>query len=440
MNKIGLIITQEYLRRVRKKSFIFMTFLTPLLFVALMFVPFWLSSLRGDGIHNVAVIDKTGKYAPLFKQVDNYLFFDADKSLDEYRNSERKELFAVLSITGDLMVDPKAATLYSEKQIPNDLSRIVNQVLSKQMEADKLASFQIPDLAQIINDSRVNFQIQTIKWGKDGSQTSSSGEIAMIIGFVTTLVIYMFIMMYGAMVMHGVSEEKTNRIVEIMVSSVSAFSLMMGKVVGIGLVGLTQIILWGILTSMLIMTGSSGLMMGGFGGGADLSAVQQGVEMSQQVNAAEMQQGMEWINQLQSFNLVEIAIYFVVFFIGGYMLYASLFAAIGSAVNSPEDAQQFMLPMMILMIFGLYAGMYSVNNPDGPLAFWCSMIPFTSPIVMLMRIPFEIPLWEKLLSVMLLYVTSVGFVWISAKIYRVGILMYGKKPNLKEMIKWITYK
>jgi len=417
-----------------------MTFLTPLLFVALMFVPFWLSSLRGDGIHNVAVIDKTGKYAPLFKQVDNYLFFDADKSLDEYRNSERKELFAVLSITGDLMVDPKAATLYSEKQIPNDLSRIVNQVLSKQMEADKLASFQIPDLAQIINDSRVNFQIQTIKWGKDGSQTSSSGEIAMIIGFVTTLVIYMFIMMYGAMVMHGVSEEKTNRIVEIMVSSVSAFSLMMGKVVGIGLVGLTQIILWGILTSMLIMTGSSGLMMGGFGGGADLSAVQQGVEMSQQVNAAEMQQGMEWINQLQSFNLVEIAIYFVVFFIGGYMLYASLFAAIGSAVNSPEDAQQFMLPMMILMIFGLYAGMYSVNNPDGPLAFWCSMIPFTSPIVMLMRIPFEIPLWEKLLSVMLLYVTSVGFVWISAKIYRVGILMYGKKPNLKEMIKWITYK
>jgi ABC-2 type transport system permease protein len=417
-----------------------MTFLTPLLVVALMFVPLWLATLRGDGIHNVAVIDKTGKYASLFDKTDNYLFFNSDQSLDEYRNSDRKELFAVLSITGDLMDDPKSATLYSEKQIPGDLSNYVNQILSKQLEADKLASFNIPDLAKIIDESRINFQIQTIKWGKDGSQTSSSGQLAIIIGLITTFVIYMFITIYGAMVMQGVSEEKTNRIVEIMVSSVSAFTLMMGKVVGIGLVGLTQIIIWVVLASAFLLIGSGGLIMGGIGGAADISTVQQGVAMSQQVNAAELQPGVEWISQLQSFNLGEIAVFFVVFFIGGYLLYASLFAAIGSAINSPEDAQQFMLPMMMIMIFGLYTGMYSVNNPDGPMAFWCSLFPLTSPIVMLMRIPFEIPLWEKLLSVIVLYATAIGFVWVSAKIYRVGILMYGKKPNIKEMIKWVTYK
>jgi ABC-2 type transport system permease protein len=153
-----------------------------------------------------------------------------------------------------------------------------------------------------------------------------------------------------------------------------------------------------------------------------------------------MQQEMEWITQLQSFNFMEIFFFFAVYFVGGYLLYASLFAAIGSAINSPEDSQQFMMPIMILLIFGLYAGVYSAENPDGPLAFWCSMIPFTSPIVMLMRIPYEIPLWEKILSVVILLTTSVGFIWISAKIYRVGILMYGKKPHIKEMIKWIMYK
>jgi len=440
MNKTGLIIKQEYLRRVRKKSFIIMTFLMPLLMAGLVFVPLWLATMKGKDIRRIAVIDRTGKYGSLFNDAENYVFFQADKSLDEYRTAEQKDLFAILTISDDLLDNPKAAALYSEKQIPGELSRIVNQVLSKQLENDKLASFQIPDLKQIIDDSRVQFQIQTIKWGKDGSEVSSSGTIAHIIGLFTTIIIYMFIMMYGAMVMQGVSEEKTNRIVEIMVSSVNPFSLMMGKVVGIGLVGLTQIILWGILIGTFLMVGSSGLILGNLSGGVDMTTMQQGVAMSQQVNAVEFHEGFEWIAQLQSFNFGEIIFFFVVFFVGGYLLYASLFAAIGSAINSPEDSQQFMAPIMVIMLFALYAGMYSADNPDGPLAFWCSIIPFTSPIVMLMRIPYEIALWEKLLSVVLLYVTSVSFIWLSAKIYRVGILMYGKKPNIKEMIKWITYK
>ena len=439
MNKTWLIIKQEYLRRVRKKSFILLTFLAPLMMAALVFVPLWLASMKGDEVRRIAVIDRTGNYAPLFSDTDNYLFFDAEKSLEEYRASEQKDLFAILNITDDLLDNPRAAVLYSEKQIPGDLSRIVNQVLTKQMESDKLASFQIPDLDKIIEESRVQFRIQTIKWGQDGSESSSSGMIAHIIGLFSTIIIYMFIYMYGAMVMQGVSEEKTNRIVEIMVSSVRPFSLMMGKVVGIGLVGLTQIVLWGILTITLI--GVGGLFLGGVAGGVDAAvAMQQGAMMSPQINQAELQEGMEWISQLQSFNWGEILFFFVLFFLGGYLLYASLFAAIGSAINSPEDSQQFMMPITIMMIFALYAGIYSADNPDGPLAFWCSMIPFTSPIVMLMRIPYEIPLWQKLLSVLLLFATSVGFIWVSAKIYRIGILMFGKKPQLKEMIKWISYR
>ena len=436
MNKIWLIIRQEYLRRVRKKSFILLTFLMPLMMVALMFVPLWLATMKGDEVRQIAVIDRTGKYAPLFKDLDSYQFFDAEKSLEEYRASEQKELFAILNITDDLLDNPKAATLYSEKQIPGDLSRIVNQVLAKQMESDKMASFQIPDLDKIIQESRVQFQIQTIKWGKDGTESRSSGLIARLIGIFSTVIIYMFIMMYGAMVMQGVSEEKTNRIVEIMVSSVRPFSLMMGKVVGIGLVGLTQILLWGVLS--IILLGTGGMFLGDLSGGT--AAMQQGAMMSPQMDTTELQQGLEWLSILQSFNFGEIIFFFVVYFVGGYLLYASLFAAIGSAINSPEDAQRFMWPIMILLIFALYAGMYSAENPDGPLAFWCSLIPFTSPIVMLMRIPFEIPLWEKLVSVTLLFATSVSFIWLSAKIYRVGILMYGKKPEIKEMIKWVMYR
>jgi len=436
MNKTWLIIRQEYLRRVQKKSFILLTFLMPFMMVALVFVPLWLATVKGDEVRRVAVIDRTGKYAPLFTDMDNYRFINAEKSLDEYRASEQKDLFAILNITDDLLDNPKAAALYSEKQIPGDLSRIVNQTLTKQLESDKLASFQIPDLEKIIQESRVSFQIQTIKWGKDGLESRSSGMIASMIGIVSTVIIYMFIMMYGAMVMQAVSEEKTNRIVEIMVSSVRPFSLMMGKIVGIGFVGLTQIVLWGILTLTLFSVG--GTFFGDLTGGS--AAMQQGAMMSPQMDTTELKEGFEWIAILQSFNFGEILFFFVVCFVGGYLLYASLFAAIGSAINSPEDAQQFMWPIMILLIFALYAGMYSAENPDGPLAFWCSLIPLTSPIVMLMRIPFEIPLWEKIVSVILLFATSIGFIWVSAKIYRVGILMYGKKPDFKEMVKWIMYR
>lgn len=431
MNKIKLVIKREYLYRVRKKSFILLTFLTPLLMVGMIFLPLWLASFKGEKM-NIAIIDQTGKYAPLFKNTDNYIFHNANQSLDAYRASENKELFAVLSITGDLLVDPGAAALYSEKQIPGDLSLLVNQTLTKQIERDKLASFKIPDLQSIIEKSRVNFNISTYKWSKDGKESSSSTAIAQFIGLISTFAIYMFIMLYGSMVMQGVTEEKTNRIVEIMVSSVRPIDLMIGKIIGVGLVGITQIFLWGILLTVFSSIGSLF-----FNGGIDRSEIQSIISIQENIS---LQDEFGWLNLLQSFNFGEIALFFILFFIGGYLLYASVFAAIGSAVNTSEDSQQFMAPITILLMFALYAGIYGTNNPDGPLAFWCSMIPFTSPIVMLMRIPYEIPLWEKMISVILLYATAFCLTWVSAKIYRIGILMYGKKPDLKEIVKWITFK
>lgn len=431
MNKIKLVIKREYLYRVRKKSFILLTFLTPLLMVGMIFLPLWLASFKGEKM-NIAIIDQTGKYASLFKNTDNYSFHNANQPLEAYRANENKELFAVLSITGNLLKDPNAAALYSEKQIPEDLSRLVNQTLTKQIERDKLASFKIPNLESIIEKSHVNFNISTYKWSKDGKESSSSTAIAQAIGLFSTFAIYMFIMLYGSMVMQGVTEEKTNRIVEIMVSSVRPIDLMIGKIIGVGLVGITQIFLWGIL--LAIFSGIGNLFLNGGIYGDEMQSI---INMQENIS---FQNKFDWLILLQSFNFGEIVFFFILFFIGGYLLYASVFAAIGSAVNTAEDSQQFMAPITILLMFALYAGIYGTNNPDGPLAFWCSMIPFTSPVVMLMRIPYEIPLWEKSLSVILLYATAFGLTWISAKIYRIGILMYGKKPHLKEIAKWITFK
>ena len=440
MSKTALIIKREYLNRVSKKSFLILTFLTPLLFAAMVFVPLWLSSIKGDEVRNVVVLDRTGKYAPLFEDADNYKFIAGDKSLESYKQASDKEVYAIVSITDDLIAHPEAATMYSEKQIPGDLSRIVNQVLSRKLENEKMATYNIPNLKEIIKESQINFEINTIKWSEDGSESESSSLVASIVGLIFTLISYMFIMVYGAMVMQGVMEEKTNRIVELMVSSVRPFQLMMGKIIGIGLVGLTQMFLWGILTMALVLGGQFLFM-----GSVDPQIMQQGSMMGHGASMpgmveASQEPAAKLFGMLQTINFAEIGFFFVIYFIGGYMLYASVFAAIGSAVESQEDTQQFMTPIMIFLVFSLYAGIYSMENPEGPLAFWCSLIPFTSPIVMMIRLPFEVPLWKKLLSVSLLYVTFVGIIWLSAKIYRVGILMYGKKPTIKEMIKWLRYK
>ena len=433
VKKIGIVIKREFLYRVKKKSFIIVTLFAPVLFAALVFVPLWLSTIKSSDVYQVAIIDLTGKYASLFKDTDMFHFQVVDQagSVDKLKASG-SSYFAFLEITDDLLANPEAVTLYSEKQIPADLTREVNQTLSRYLENEKRASFNIPNLDEIIKNSRVQINVQTIKWGKDGTASASSAGIAMTIGMIFTIIIYMFILMYGAMVMQGVMEEKTNRIFEVMISSVRPFDLMMGKITGIGLVGLSQLIIWGILTMALFSF--SGLF---FGAGAAQQAANMPAGMP--AGMSDLTVVTNLLEKLNSFNFVEIGVCFILFFIGGYITYASFFAAVGSAVDNPEDSQQFVTPMMLFMIFALYAGIYSGQNPDGPLAFWCSFIPFTSPIVMMVRIPYDIPIWQILASLIILYASALFFVWVSAKIYRVGILMYGKKPSLKEIVRWFRY-
>lgn len=277
----------------------------------------------------------------------------------------------------------------------------------------------------------------------DGSTTSSDTNIAIAAGFIFTFLIYMFVMSYGGMVMQSVMEEKTNRIVELMVSSVKPFQLMMGKIVGIALVGFVQLAIWGIMLAVILTV--AGTVFGI--SGADMAQTQQMgmASMSAAANPAAMQAAMPSESQqlfaaLINLPYAELGTCFVLYFIGGYLLYASFFAAIGASVNEQEDSSQFMMPVIIIMIFGIYAAMGSAENTNGPLAFWSSMFPLTSPIVMMVRIPFNVPMWQELLSLAILYATALFFVWCSARIYRVGILMYGKKPSIKEMIKWMRYK
>ena len=405
----------------------------PLIFAAMVFVPLWLSSIKSADVLNVAIVDRTGKYAHLFKDMDTFHFQSFDRSEPANNFKEHHTgIFAFLEISDDLLNNPNGVKLYSEKQIPTDLKREVNRTLSQYLENEKRASYNIPNLEEIIRNSRVNIDVQTIKWGKDGTATESSSGLANAIGMILTIIIYMFILMSGAMVMQSVMEEKTNRIVELMVSSVRPFDLMMGKIVSMGMVCLTQLGAWCALTMVLVSAG--GAILGTNADSNQMMAMQGGL-----ANMSELSVLAGLLTKLSSFNIIEIVVYFILFFIGGYISYTSLFAAVGSAVDSPEDSQQFMMPMMFVIIFALYAGIYSGQNPDGPLAFWCSFIPFTAPMVMMVRIPFEIPFWQILVSLALLYTSAMFFVWVSSKIYRVGILMYGKKPSLKELLRWIKY-
>lgn len=435
MKTVGLVIQREYITRVRKKSFIILTLLMPLLMVALSVIPFWLSTLNEGGVKHIAVIDNTGMYAPLLQSTENYDFQIISSSEQQDQDSRLgNDLFAILQITGDLNKNPQAVSLTSEKQAPQDLQSLIKRTLNEKVTQQKLDELSasgdvdaeaISRVRSIVEDGSA-ISLKTLRLSEDGSVSESSTELATIIGMIFTILIYMFILLYGNMVMQAVLEEKKSRIVEVMVSSVKPVNLLIGKVVGIGLVGITQLLIWGILLGVL----STGLSF-------FISSPEQAAAMSTDMGDFNME---ELVNAIMGVNWFEIALYFLIFFVGGYVLYASIFAMFASAVDSEEDTSQFMTPVTLLIMFAFFAGFYSVSNPDGPLAFWTSLIPFTSPIVMMVRIPFGIPLWEKMLSVVLLYGTFILISVFAAKIYRVGILMYGKKPTFKEMMKWVKYK
>lgn len=419
MSKLSIVILREFKTRITKKSFILMTVLMPFLFAALIFVPIWLGQI-GSEQEKVVVIDKTGHYFPALQSNEQVLFVAADE-MDPAFKSDTTDVAAVLQITDNLATNPGAVNLSSRKEIQLNTLQYITFSLQTQIRREKLEAYNIDNLDGIVADLDTPFEVPTTKWNADGEETTSSSDVAMAAGFLFTFLIYMFVMSYGGMVMSGVMEEKTNRIMEIMVSSVKPFQLMMGKIIGIALVGFAQMIIWGLIIVGIVY-------------GADAAFGTSAVENSSVGAVGSVLQA------LMALPLAELCTMFVLLFVGGYLLYASFFAAIGASINSQEDSSQFMMPVIILMVFGMYAAMGSAGNTDGPLAFWSSIFPLTAPIVMMVRIPFGVPLWQEVLCVVLLYATALSMVWIAGKIYRVGILMYGKKPTLKEMIKWIRYK
>ena len=440
MSKISLIIKREYSTRVMKKSFIILTFLTPILFAVMIAVPLWLSSIKDSTKKHIVVIDKTHSYSQVFKNNETYVFDFVDKPVEEIKkeNADKKdnEFTALLVITDDLSKNPKAIALYSEKQVNLELKSYISGKINKQVEQQKLEAYNIPNLKDMVEKSHTDIDIPTIKWGDNGQEKEGSAELALVIGMISAFVIYMFIIIYGAQVMAGVIQEKTSRIVEVIISSVKPFELMMGKIIGIALVGLTQFFMWVILTGSILFIGSRFI-----GSGADLASMQQANQMGIQSMTATQSPGemQQLFAMLHGFDFMQIIVLFVLYFLGGYLLYASLFAAVGSAVDSETDTQQFSLPLTLPIIFAIYAAIYSAQNPDGPLAFWCSMIPFTSPIVMMVRLPFDVPAWQIILSLSILVLSFIGTTWMAGKIYRTGILMYGKKTTWKEMWKWMKY-
>ena len=434
MKKILIIIRREFLTRIQKRSFILLTILMPFIFAVLIFLPIWLSSVQGDEVRTVMLVDKTGRYGAALSGSHNYNFVPVAENKDEFY-AEDSDVTAVLCIDGELHRDPTAVVLYSSGEVPADLLTFTNAALNEQVRKDKLQSHNIPELENIIKDVESTLSVPTIKRNMAGDESASSTDVAMFAGYMFTILIYIFVMAYGGMVMQSVIEEKSGRILELMVSSVKPFQLMMGKIIGVALVGFVQLAIWGMMLALIIA--SAGALFGLDTGAVATPTVAGGAVMP---SPETLDGSNELLSAITGLPFLEMGVMFVLYFIGGYLLYASFFAAVGASINSQEDSSQFMTPVILIILFGFYAAMFSMENTNGPLAFWTSVFPLTSPIVMMIRVPFGVPLWQEVLSLLLLYGTALLFIYIGAKIYRVGILMYGKKPSIREMLKWVRYK
>ena len=442
MNKIALIIRREYLTRVRKKSFIIMTFVGPLLMGAIFVSVFLLNQVDSEK-KTIAVVDETKMFTNKFKSTERIQFVYEKSPLDSLRkNSKRMGYFGVLYIppASNLPALEKAVTIYSESQPGFDVVSRIKFTLEKEINTSKYIEAGIDE--EKLKKIKTDVEIKT----RDLENKETSTPLTSGLGFGGGLLIYLFIFIYGAMIMRGVLEEKTSRVIEVIISSVKPFQLMMGKIIGVALVGLTQFLLWVILT-MAIYAGVLNVMFKGqtqkekmetvmrsSPGMAGNAAVMQQMQ-EEQPNAAD-----EISDMLESINIPLIIGMFIFYFLGGYLLYSALFAAIGAAADSETDTQQFMFPVTIPLILAYVAAVNVINNPQGNVAFWFSVIPFTSPIVMMVRIPFGVP-WEHVVLSMLLLIAGFIFTtWLASRIYRIGILMYGKKVSYREVWKWLSYR
>ena len=420
MNKTFLIIKREFLVRVKKKSFIIMTLLAPILMASLIIVPVLVTD-SGQQKRLIGIYENTTSFAKEIEDSENIHFtvFD-DMQMDEFiKDPEGSNYYALLKIKND------SYSIYSSQQVGLNLRKSIEKQLEQICERNKLKQAGIN--LEIIEQAKTNINIETKIITSEGNTTSSSTEASIGIGFITGILIYMFIFMYGTMVMRGVIEEKTNRIVEIIISSVKPFQLMIGKILGVALVGLTQFILWIVLT-IIISSIAEFIFFDTTEVTNNLESVDQSVILN------------EFTRLTGGINLILIFVSFLFYFLFGYLMYSALFAAVGSAVDAEADTQQFMLPITIPLIFSFILIQPVMDNPDGILAFWLSIIPLTSPIIMMARLPFGVESWQLLLSMILLILGFIFTTFIAGKIYRTGILMYGKKISYKELWKWLTYK
>ena len=420
MNKTFLIIKREFLVRVKKKSFIIMTLLAPILMASLIIVPVLVTD-SGQQKRLIGIYENTTSFAKEIEDSENIHFTVFDNmQMDEFiKDPESSNYYALLKIEND------SYSIYSNQQVGLNLRKSIEKQLEKISERNKLKQAGIN--LDIIEQAKTNINIETKIITSEGNTTSSSTEASIGIGFITGILIYMFIFMYGTMVMRGVIEEKTNRIVEIIISSVKPFQLMIGKILGVALVGLTQFILWIVLT--IIISSIAEII---FFDTTEITNNLDSVDQSVILN--------EFTRLTGGINLMLIFVSFLFYFLFGYLMYSALFAAVGSAVDAEADTQQFMLPITIPLIFSFILIQPVMDNPDGILAFWLSIIPLTSPIIMMARLPFGVESWQLLLSMILLILGFIFTTFIAGKIYRTGILMYGKKISYKELWKWLTYK
>ena len=432
MNKLRLIIAREYMSIVGRKSFILMTLGMPLLIFIIGAVPMLLGYLndKGSDVQMISVVDETGRYGSALHSDEMYNFvIEKDLTVSNARDFYSKAedgIDAMVIIPSD--VDSTGTVdILSKGTITPALVTTVRSAIADTIESAHLASMGIPNLQQMVNKAHVDVDVRSIKLSEEGEKESST-DLAMGLGLVLSLFTYMFVLMYGAMIMNSVIEEKTNRIVEVIVSSCRPFQLMLGKIIGVGLVGLTQMAIWLALFIIVGMIAGGALGISGMGSPEAMAAAGASADTG-------VMDGI--MKELYSINFLPIILYFILYFLGGYLLYSSLFAGLGSAVDQPSDSSQFMTPVMLIMIIALYAGMFCMENPSGPTAVWCSIIPFTSPVVMMVRLPFGVPAWQMLLSLALLFGTALGITWIAARIYRRGILHYGKKASFGDLFKWI---
>ena len=457
-NKISIIISREYLNKVRKKSFLLTTFGVPLLMAA-MYVVLILIMLRAkEDEKTVAVVDASGIVMPFMRDTDNVKFVEyTGVAVEDLKNNlQNYGADLLLSISPlDSAAKSVSATTYADKPVGIETVGMMESRINDAVEAYRIESYGIEGLAQMMKDVQFDVKLTSYTVDEAGKETISQSEVYMIISMALAMGIYFFIVLFGAMVMSSVIEEKSSRVVEVLVSSVKATELMMGKIIGVALVALTQFLLWIVLTGAIVgiiggivgfdkimgneqlqtQMAASAVTMPGMdieGMTADLQALGDSTAVAEGPTGAEAVLGT-----LTSLPYGRILLSFLLYFLFGYLLYASLFAAIGSAVENEADTQQLQIPVTIPLLLGFFIAFYAFRAPESSVVWWGSLIPFTSPIVMLARIPFHPPLWELLLSLGLLVVTTFACVWAAAKIYKVGILMYGKKSTFKDLWKWL---